>query len=120
MVAPDIDTWIDEVKAQTDSQAVGMILVHKGVVRGTSRSGEPVSAMMLTVDRNRLDEILAEAGSWKGIVALRVWVNEGLLSVGDDIMMILVAGDIRENVFDALQRLVSRIKTEVVSELEIP
>ena len=120
MIAPDGDTWIDEVKARPDSEAVGMMLAHRGVVRGCSRSGEPVSAMMLTVDRSRLDEVLAEAETWEGVITLRAWVNEGLLSVGDDIMSILVAGDIRENVFSALQRLVYLIKTEVVSESEMP
>lgn len=76
--------------------------------------------MLLSVDRVRLDSALAGARSWEGVFAVRVWVNEGLLSVGDDIMSILVAGDIRENVFGALQRLVALIKTEVVSEAEMP
>ena len=34
-------------------------------------------------------------------------------------MKVLVAGDIRENVFGALQRLVGLIKNEVVSESEL-
>ena len=34
-------------------------------------------------------------------------------------MSVLVAGDIRDNVFAALQRLVTLIKTEVVSESEM-
>jgi len=88
-------------------------------VRGYSRSGEPVTAMTLSVDRSRLEEVLAEAAYWDGVVAVRGWVNEGLLPVGEDIMSVLVAGDIRDNVFSALQRLVSLIKTEVVSESEV-
>ncbi|MHB0979379.1 MAG: molybdenum cofactor biosynthesis protein MoaE [Thermoleophilia bacterium] len=120
MQSPDISNWVDEVKARPDSAAVGMMLTHRGVVRGCSRSGEAVSAMTLTVDRSRLDEVLAEAETWEGVIAIRAWVNEGFLSVGDDIMSVLVAGDIRENVFSALQRLVHLIKTEVVSESEIP
>lgn len=120
MIAPDVNTWIGEVKARPDSEAVGMMLAHRGVVRGCSRSGEPVGAMILTVDRSRLDEVLAEARTWEGVFAVYGWVNEGLLAIGDDIMSILVAGDIRENVFSALQRLVALIKTEVVSESETP
>ncbi len=46
------------------------------------------------------------------------WVNAGDLKVGDDIMKVVVAGDIRENVFGALQRLVGIIKNEVVTESE--
>jgi len=106
------------VKSRPGSDAIGMILSHQGVVRGTSRSAEPVSGMTLNVDRQRLAAILAEAGSWPGVFAVRAWVNEGSLAVGDDIMRVLVAGDIRDNVFSALQRLVSAIKNDVVTEWE--
>jgi molybdopterin synthase catalytic subunit len=119
MITPDVNAWIDEVKARPDADAVGMMLAHRGVVRGSSRAGAPVSSMMLAVDRRRLDEVIAEARTWEGVIAVNAWVNEGHLFVGDDIMSLLVAGDIRENVFGALQRLVALIKTEVVSESEM-
>ena len=108
------------MKAQPGADAIGMILAHQGIVRGTSRSGEPVRGMMLRSDGERLEEVLAEAGTWPGVCAVRGWVNEGPLSVGDDVMRVLVAGDVRDNVFAALQRLVSLIKSEVVSESELP
>lgn len=54
-----------------------------------------------------------------GVVAVHAWVNEGRLAVGDDIMLALVAGDIRENVFGALQQLVRLIKTQCVKEREL-
>lgn len=115
---PDTDRWVEEVKKQPDAAGIGMVLVHRGVVRGTSRAGEPVTGMRLSVDRVRLEEVLTEARAWPGIVAVRGWVNEGRLAVGDDIMTVLVAGDIRENVFSGLRRLVGLIKTEVVTEEE--
>ncbi|OPZ74502.1 MAG: hypothetical protein BWY79_02096 [Actinobacteria bacterium ADurb.Bin444] len=55
-----------------------------------------------------------------GIAAARLWINEGLLAVGDDIMVALVAGDVRENVFAALQSLVAEVKSAVVKEREMP
>ena len=118
MNAPDVNAWIGEVKTQPDADRIGMMLVHRGVVRGTTRSGEPVSAMTLTYDRKRLAEVVADANTWQGVIAVRAWVNEGVLAVGDDIMGVLVAGDIRPNVFPALERLVGLIKSEVVSESE--
>jgi len=118
MDAPDVNEWIRAVKAQPDAGEIGMILSHQGVVRGTSRSGAPVTGMDLAVDRARLAEVLAEAALWPGVVAVRAWVNEGSLAVGDDIMKVLVAGDIREHVFEALQHLVALLKTEVVAEAE--
>jgi molybdopterin synthase catalytic subunit len=54
-----------------------------------------------------------------GVTFVRAWVNSGHLEVGDDIMYVLVGGDIRENVFDALQTLVRTIKTRVVTENEL-
>jgi molybdopterin synthase catalytic subunit len=120
MSTANLSDWIQEVKAQPGSAAIGMMLAHQGIVRGTTRSGEPVRGMMLSTDRGRLEQVLAEARTWPGIVAVRGWVNEGVLSVGDDIMRVLVAGDIRENVFAALQQLVSLIKSEVVSESDLP
>jgi molybdopterin synthase catalytic subunit len=95
-----------------------MILVHEGIVRGHSRSGEPVAGMDLDVDRARLAAVLDEAATWPGVVAVRARVAEGSLAVGDTIMNVLVAGDIREHVFGALQQLVGRIKSEVVTERE--
>ncbi|MEN6429226.1 MAG: molybdenum cofactor biosynthesis protein MoaE, partial [Coriobacteriales bacterium] len=78
----------------------------------------PVSGMTLSVDRARLAEILATAELMEGVTHVRAWVNEGALSVGDDIMYVLVGGDIRDHVFEALQALVRMIKTEVVTEEE--
>ncbi|MBN1629690.1 MAG: molybdenum cofactor biosynthesis protein MoaE [Thermoleophilia bacterium] len=96
-----------------------MYLIHNGVVRGTARDGTPVSGMDLSYDHARLQELLAEIGARQGVIAVRAWVNEGGLAVGDDIMYALVAGDIRENVFSGLQELVRLIKTEVVTEFEV-
>jgi molybdopterin synthase catalytic subunit len=114
----DINERIERIKAQPDADGIGMILAHQGIVRGASRAGEPVHGMHLEVDRRRLDQALAEALDWPGVVAVDGWVNEGDLEVGDDIMKVVVAGDFREHVFGALQRLVGIIKSEVVTESE--
>ncbi len=119
--SPDllIQTWLTEIKSGPDAAKIGMYLVHNGVVRGTARDGAAVNGMDLSYDPERLEEVLADVGSQPGVVAVRAWVNEGRLAVGDDIMYVLVAGNIRENVFPRLQELVRRIKTEVVTEFEI-
>jgi molybdopterin synthase catalytic subunit len=54
-----------------------------------------------------------------GIYYIRVWLNEGELTMGDDIMYVLIGGDIRPRVVDALQYLVGRIKNECVVETEL-
>jgi molybdopterin synthase catalytic subunit len=47
-----------------------------------------------------------------------VWLNEGQLSVGDDIIFLLIDGDIRPHVVDAIQLLIGKIKTECVTEIK--
>jgi molybdopterin synthase catalytic subunit len=115
----DINERIEKIKTRPDAGGIGMILAHQGIVRGTSRAGGPVRGMHLRVDRRRFDEALAEVGTWPGVVAVEGWVNEGDLRVGEDIMKVVVAGDVREHVFGALQRLVGIIKNEVVTESEL-
>jgi len=115
---PSLDAWLAEAKALPEAGGVGMYLCHNGVVRAHSRDGRVVSGMDLAVDRRRLEQVLETARTMEGISVVRAWVNEGSLSVGDDIMYVLVGGDVREHVFEALQSLVRAIKTEVVTEVE--
>jgi molybdopterin synthase catalytic subunit len=107
-----------EIKQGSEASGVGMYLIHNGVVRGTARDGSVVTGMELTYNRVHLQEVIEDVKAMPGVVAVRAWINEGDLSVGDDIMLALVAGDIRENVFGGLQQLVRLIKTEVVKEIE--
>lgn len=116
---PSLDAWLAEVKSEPGAADVGMYLCHNGVVRSYSRDGRPVTGMELSVDRTRLDEALAAARDMEGVSVVRAWVNEGHLVVGDDIMYVLVGGDIRDNVFAALSELVRSIKSGVVTELEL-
>ena len=115
---PQFETWLEEIKAGPDAARIGMYLMHNGVVRGTARDGTPVTGMDLTYDHDRLSGIVQEIKARPGVIALKVWINEGSLAVGDDIMRVLVGGDIRENVFGALQELVRLVKTECVKEWE--
>ena len=74
--------------------------------------------MEFSYDAVKVDEAIAETYKMDGIFYVKVWLNEGQLEVGDDIMYVLVGGDIRPHVIDALQFLVEKIKTECVTEIE--
>jgi molybdopterin synthase catalytic subunit len=115
----DMNRMIATLRNHPDSRKVGMIASHLGVVRGTSRDGRPVEAVDVVVDHRRLEKILGEARALPGIVEVLVDFNEGHLEVGEEILAVAVAGDIRENVFDALMRTVNRIKTEASRKKEI-
>jgi molybdopterin synthase catalytic subunit len=114
-----IEQWIKDIKARSDFKDLGMILVHNGMVRATSRNGKPVKGMHLSYDREKLSGLLDEMGRREGIVEVKAWINEGRLKIGDDIMYALVAGKFRTYVIPVLEELVSRIKKEIVSETEI-
>ena len=50
---------------------------------------------------------------------VKVWLNEGVLNVGESIMYVLIGADIRPRCIDALQNLVGKIKNDLVVEKEI-
>ena len=123
---PSIDAWLDEAKKDPNADQIGMYLTHNGVVRRTAkaqvRAGEadakPVTGMYFTYDAAKMEAAVDEAKHMPGIYYVKAWLNEGELAVGDDIMLVLVGGDIRPHVVDALQALVGKLKTECVTELE--
>ena len=110
---------IDQIKTHPDYDKVGMILCHNGVVRGTSRDGRKVSGLRVAVDHRKLDRIVAEKRKSAGIIDIRVEIAENkTLSVGEDVMFLVVAGDIRENVIAVLQTTLEAIKTTVTRKTE--
>ncbi len=110
---------LQAVKSHPDYHRAGMILCHNGVVRATSRDGRRVSGLSVAVDHPRLEAILQEARQTPGIVDVQVAIAENRdLSVGDDVMVLVVAGDIRENVIGTLERTLNAIKTTVTSKTE--
>lgn len=109
---------IDRVKSHPDYAKVGMILCHNGVVRETSRDGRRVSGLTVTVDPEALDAILAEQRQRPGIVDILVEIREGLLKVGDDVMFIVVAGDLRDHVIPVLEDTLNAVKKQVTHKTE--
>ena len=100
------------VPQQENAPKIGMYLTHNGVVRRSAKAQVrfgaedtlPVCGMLFSYDQERVDRIIAETYR---------------LQVGDDIMYVLIGGDIRPYVVDALQYLVGRIKNECVTETEL-
>ena len=125
--SPSMDQWLQEAKQHDSAPKVGMYLSHNGVVRQSARArvrqgdetAAPVTGMLFRYDQAKVDAAIAGTYQLPGIYYIRVWLNEGELSVGDDIMYVLIGGDIRPHVVEALQYLVGRIKSECVSETEI-
>ena len=124
---PSADQWLREAKADAAAADCGMFLLHNGVVRRSAkarvRAGDAQAAdvrgMLFSYDAEKTAAAIAEAEAMEGIRIVRVWMNSGELTVGDDIMYVLVGGDIRPHVIDALQALVGKLKNECVTETEL-
>jgi len=115
----NIDSMLESIKRNPDYDKVGMILCHNGVVRGTSRDGRAVKGLRVAVDHQKLAGIISEQKKKEGIVDIKVEIAEDRhLAVGDDVMVLMVAGDIRENVIAVLTDTLNLIKSTVTSKTE--
>ena len=125
--APSMDAWLKEAKAHESAPKIGMYLSHNGIVRQSAKAKvrynedgtKPVVGMLFSYDEAKVNAVIEDTYRMDGIYYIRVWLNEGELETGDDIMYVLIGGDIRPHVVDALQYLVGRIKNECVVETEI-
>lgn len=117
----DITKALKDLKQEPGfTENVGMVLVHNGVVRGWSRKDrQDVTAIEITPDRERMEEIRKEIEARDGIWRVVCHANEGHMKPGDDVLFLIVAGDIRENVKPALADLLDRVKAEAVTKKEI-
>jgi molybdopterin synthase catalytic subunit len=115
----DVNLMLDSIKKNPDFEKVGMILCHNGLVRGTSRDGRAVRGLKVAVDHQKLAHIISEQKKIPGIVDIKVEIAADRdLAVGDDVMLLLVAGDIRENVIAVLADTLNLIKKTVTKKTE--
>lgn len=116
----DINKTMQELKARPGfAENVGMTLIHNGTVRAWSRKGhETVHAVDVHPDREKIRAICAEMEQRPGIFAIIAEAAEGHLLPGDDLLFLVVADDIRENVKATFAELLDRIKSEAVFKTE--
>lgn len=124
---PSMDEWLAEAKQDPNAEQCGMFLVHNGVVRVTPKKQVregiegigKVAKIEFSYDAQGVEAAIANTLKMPGVYHVRVWLNEGVLEVGDSIMYVLIGADIRPNTIDALQTLVGKIKNDLVEETEI-
>lgn len=125
--SPSMDQWLREARESESAANCGMYLVHNGTVRRTAKARvrmqaedtPPVRGMLFSYDAEKVERAVSAARAMPGIAYVRVWLNEGELKLGDDIMFVLIGGDIRPHVVDALQALVGTLKRDCVTEQEL-
>lgn len=116
----DINKTLAELKQTPGfTDHVGMMLVHNGVVRGWARKDHAkVGRVVVTPDRERMAAICREMERQPGIFKIVAEAAEGELMPGDDLLFLVVAGDIREHVKATFAELLDRIKSEAVVKQE--
>ena len=115
---PSLYDLVEKVKREMDPAKVGMIVCHNGVVRATSRAGEPAEYLDINVDSEAWEKVLREMRAQPGIAAIEAHLFVGRRKIAEDVLLVVVAGDIRENVFPVLEKTVNRLKKEAVLKSE--
>lgn len=117
----DISKTIAAIKQEPGfADNVGMVLAHNGIVRGWSRSDHAnVARLEVVSDLVKIEQIRCDIEQMDGIFRVVVEARSGIMQPGDDLLFLVVAGDIRENVKPALALLIDRIKAEGVCKNEI-
>ncbi len=115
----NLQALVERIRSRPDFPRAGMILVHNGVVRETARDGRRVRSLRVAVDRERLALLLERQRRRPGILDVQVEIAEGReLAVGEDVMLLAVAGDVRENVIAVLAETLELIKTTITHKVE--
>lgn len=117
----NIDKMVDELRqSQCFSERVGMMLIHKGVVREISQlSSEKIRFLDVNPDFKRMDALCREFETREGIFRVLAKARAGRLKPGDDMLLLLVAGDIRDHVNPVMSELLDRIESEAVRSQEV-
>lgn len=112
----DLQKLMEDLKERLDP-GVGAIGSFVGVVRGEGKKGGRVEELQYEAAEEAEEELMEIAedleGEIEGISEVSVHHVIDDLEPGDEIVYVLVGGNHREEVFEALPRLMDRLKEEV-------
>lgn len=102
------------------AEQVGMILIHNGTVRAWSRKREGlVKKLKVKPNYHLIEKLIQQYEQKPGIFKIIVNAKEGEFLPGDDLLFIIVAGDIREHVKPVLSELLDEIKSKAMDKTEV-
>ena len=103
-----IEKWVAEIKKNADFNELGMILVHNGMVRATAKDGRRAKSLELVCESIKSNCLVNGYKRREGIVAIKAWINKGLLNVGDDDVSLWLPES--STSFALIEELLSRLK----------
>ncbi len=107
----ELTTLLEAIKKHPHFDNVGMILSHAGYVRQHSRDGRQVTGLRVDVDAAKCKAVIEEGLAEPGIVDIQLAFNAGkVLGVGEEVMLLVVAGDIRDHVIACLEKTLARLE----------
>ena len=113
-----INEIMETLKAHPEAGRIGMIASHLGIVRATSRNGRDVTEIEVSYDQDEIEAIIQNTKNLPGIIDVLIETRDGRLKVGEEIMAVAVAGDIRENVIAVLEDTLNAIKKSATKKTE--
>ncbi|MDY0360123.1 MAG: molybdenum cofactor biosynthesis protein MoaE [Desulforegulaceae bacterium] len=112
-----INDLIEELKKNPEISNAGMILTHTGIVRNSSRDGKKIKTLDIEPDFSLIENIVNSNKKLPGIIDIKFYMHEkATLNIGDEIMHIAIAGDIRENTIYAMSKTLNEIKEKAVKK----
>jgi len=113
----DLPTIIESIKLNPNIKEAGSIFSFNGIVRETTKDGEPVSG--LTIDaydelaNKTISRICKDIKQIEGIIDIKIIHLKGDFNISDDLVFVVVASAHREEGFKALRTAVERYKSEI-------
>ncbi len=108
-----LEKEITRIKQKSNPDNLGMILVHNGVVRSTSKTGKKIASINIDYDEEKLEKAINKVKSDDAVEEVVVRINSGKLKVGDDVMYIIIAGNRRKNLLPIFSDFIETIKSLV-------
>lgn len=114
----NVNGILKQIKESSNKKNLGMVLVHNGIVRGTSKDGKNVTSMKVDYDEKKLEKLKSKILEYEFVEAIEIYINKGKLNVGDDIMFVVLAGNNRKRLLPLFENIIEEIKQNIVKEIE--
>ncbi|MBD3212391.1 MAG: hypothetical protein GF311_07270 [Candidatus Lokiarchaeota archaeon] len=113
----DFPMIIEGIKTNKEIKKAGSILSFNGIVRETSKDGQPVESLIIDayaeLANKSIDKICRDIKQIDGIIDIKIIHLKGEFNISEDLVYVVVASAHRDEGFKALRKAVERYKSEI-------